>query len=753
MNGLLLSLLLFCVMAQAAVPSALFRRGYTVIPEPQHVQLTGGDFRFDAGWKIQQGPGVSGDSVAIRSLTEGLAERYGLALTGSGPDRTVVLEIRSGAVEPGASQDRDRAEIASQAYHIIVKPAEIRLIANAEPGLFYAAQTLLQLLNAPRGNLHLPEGELADWPDLQMRQIYWDDAHHLEKLSDLKAAVRQAAFFKINGFILKLEGHFQYRSAPAIVEPQALSPQEFQELTDYALRYYVQVIPYLDAPAHIAFILKHPEYKALRAFPDSNYELCTTNPNSLKLIYGMYDDLLAANKGVKYFYLSTDEAYYVGWADNAQCREATQAKELGSRGKLLAEFVSSAANYLHERGRTVVFWGEYPLKPEDLGALPTHIVNGETYGDAFDPIYKKRGIRQMIYNATEGEEQLFPQYYLWPPIERIHPLHETERRVQDAVSKIITEPARRNADLLGLVIAGWGDMGVHPEAFWLGYAAITATGWNPAPVGSQQSVSSFYPLFYGAETVDMDRVYQLMSFQTQMWTDTWDVVDSTARKPIWGNSDRIFTPPHPARDHTVPLPPTPGADLRRSGNWREANGRRLQIAARAAAENDELVGLLNANMSKAQTNRYGLEVFLAIAGLCRQNLDMLQGLQIVDAALSEAQEATEPAKAVAAADRALAAARTIRGERNSAYQDALQTWNRSWLPRVEQANGRRFLHEADDVKDHLPDRTVDMSYLIYRELLLPFDDWYRQTEDSRNQYAQAHKLPEKKTAFNWSDLH
>jgi len=46
------------------------------------------------------------------------------------------------------------------------------------------------------------------------------------------------------------------------------TPLELQELTDFALHYHVQLIPYLDAPGHVAFILKHPEYAALRAFAD-----------------------------------------------------------------------------------------------------------------------------------------------------------------------------------------------------------------------------------------------------------------------------------------------------------------------------------------------------------------------------------------------------------------------------------------------------------------------------------------------------
>ena len=38
----------------------------------------------------------------------------------------------------------------------------------------------------------------------------------------LKAAIRQASFYKINGFSIELEGHFQYQHAPAIVDPYAL---------------------------------------------------------------------------------------------------------------------------------------------------------------------------------------------------------------------------------------------------------------------------------------------------------------------------------------------------------------------------------------------------------------------------------------------------------------------------------------------------------------------------------------------------
>lgn len=734
--------------------SALFSRGYAVLPEPQQVVLRPGEFAFGNGWRVERGAGVAEYSVAAESLTEELNTRNHLKLSGGGRAPVVLLELRPGAVQAGASQDNDHAAIAEQAYRIELSPSKIHLIANAEPGLFYAVETLIQMLSAPGDRMRLPEGVITDWPDLQLRQMYWDDAHHLEHLSDLKAAVRQAAYFKLNGFVIKLEGHFQYRSAPALVEPQALTPAEFQELTDFGLRYHVQVIPFLDAPAHIAFILKHPEYAGLRAFPESNYELCATNPDSLKLMKGMYDDLLAANKGIRYFYLSTDEPYYIGWADNAQCNEAARAKELGSRGKLLAEFITGAAGYLHERGRTVIFWGEYPLKPSDIDSLPSYLVNGETYGPEFDPVFKRRGIRQTIYNSTEGEEHLFPQYFLGPSTSRMHELHEADQRVADALQKIAVEPARHTADLFGLVIAGWGDMGLHPETFWLGYATITAAGWKPG-TDSHEAMAAFYPLFYGPGVVNMERVYQLMSYQAQVWTDTWERMNSTARPPIWGDSEKIFKPARPASDMTLPLPAVPDASLHRASSWSAANARRLQIATEAAPQNDELTGLLQSNLLRANTNRYNLEVFLSIAAICRQNLELLHHLQTADQALSQADHYSTGGRstdAVAAMDKALTEVREMREERNTTLREADATWSKTWLPRVEQANGRRFLHQVDSVKDHLPDRTVDLSYLVYRETLLPLEQWYAKVQAVRNDYARSHKLPVNDMPLLWTEL-
>jgi hexosaminidase len=754
------------VRAQAASP--LQARGYTVLPSPQQLKLGEHDFRFDQTWRLQLGAGIPANDIAVESLKDALASRDHVVLTTAraGEGGVLDLSIAPNSIAVGDTTDRGKGALAEQAYRITLRPRRVTITGNTLTGLFYGVQTLVQLLKPQGGSLWLPEGEIVDWPDRELRIIYWDDAHHLEHMDVLKAALRQAGFYKVNGFSIKLEGHFQYQHAAPIVEPYALTPRQLQELTNYALRYHIQLIPYLDGPAHIAFILKHPEYAGLREYPGSNYELCATNPDSYKLLFGMYDDLLAANRGSKYFVLSTDEPYYVGLAKNSQCDEADRAHELGSVGKMLGEFVTKTAGYLHDHGRNVIFWGEYPMVPSDIDSFPSYLINGELYGPEFDPVFKAHGIRQMVYQSTEGEEAMFPNYYWLPDSELVHPQHRHEDvgRLEEMVSAITysslaglssmqpEHPRQGQADEMGVFIAGWADAGLHPETFWLGYATAPAAAWNPHAADPAELMNSFYALFYGPSSDRMPWLYQLMSEQAEFWEDSWDTVPSAARTPIWGDSDRIWHPPHPAHDQMLPRLPLPSALLLPDHDWSPENERRTELAAQFLVQNDELMDLLRSNLARVEFNRYNLEVYLSVAQLFRQNLQMLLELGRINQLLKVAATAAghaEAAQAVGAIDQALDLAQEIRRERNQALADATATWYKTWFPRVAEANGRKYLDLVDDVKDHHPVRTVDMSYLVYRELLYPLGDWADKTQAVRNEFAAAHHLPLREVKLVW----
>jgi hypothetical protein len=470
-----------------------------------------------------------------------------------------------------------------------------------------------------------------------------------------------------------------------------------------------------------------------------------------------------ANKGVQSFLLSTDEPYYVGLANNAQCNEADETKKLGDVGKVLAEFITRAAGYLHDHGRTVIFWGEYPLKPPDIPTLPTYLINGEVYGPEFDRAFREHGIRQMIFTYTQAGEPLFPNYYLLPGTEQVNYSGASQadeahfRPTADRISQMFNEisfwGARNTADMMGVDVCAWGDEGLHPETFWLGFATAAGWIWHPGSPDPAEAKSSFYRLFYGRGASNIERLYQLMSTQAAFWASSWEWGPSSIRPVLFGNSDGIR--PIAPRDQAISLPPVPQGDyLRLSYDWAKANDARLQLSQKSLADNDELLGLLNRNLGSVQLHRYNLEVFLSIAELYRQNLDMLQDLGAISASLRSVETAAAKlnySAAVSGLDQVLQLAYVIRAQRNRALQNATATWYKSWYPRVPEANGRRYLLVLNSVQDYRVDRTLGLNYLIQREFLLPFGDWFTRLQQVRNRYAAAHQLPETTLNFDWQD--
>jgi hexosaminidase len=309
---------------------------------------------------------------------------------------------------------------------------------------------------------------------------------------------------------------------------------------------------------------------------------------------------------------------------------------------------------------------------------------------------------------------------------------------------------------VGAGVYAWGDLGPHPETFWLGYAVGASAAWHPASPDPHELTHSFYRLFYGAGATQMGRLYQLMSTQAQFWGSSWD--SKPGGPLVFGYSYGVgpFTP----HTSTLPLPSVPAPDyLHLAQNWLPENARRIELASKFLGENDELMNLLYTNLASVQFNRHNLEVYLSIAQLFRQNLLMFKALEEISSHLDKAQEQGAKlhyADAVAALDQALDVATRIRDVRNQALHETTTTWYQTWYPRVREANGR---HVARAPQNFVDTKSTDgalrrqdgLVYLIEREFSLPFGDWVNQVQDARNHYAADHKLPAREGKFDWQD--
>jgi hexosaminidase len=179
------------------------------------------------------------------------------------------------------------------------------------------------------------------------------------------------------------------------------------------------------------------------------------------------------------------------------------------------------------------------------------------------------------------------------------------------------------------------------------------------------------------------------------------------------------------------------------------NAQRFATAQSMLPRNEYARQLLQANKSRAGKQLYNLEVLESVAAICGQNLRMLVTLNQVTDALERASSVGNPTAALKQLDAAMEMVSKLKTQRDSTLALVTKTWYKEWHPLVEEANGRKFLHQVDDIKDHQPVRTTDLSYLIYRELHYPLDQWWDDVQKVRNDYARQHQLPLTNKQLGW----
>jgi len=728
--AVLLSLLSSGELSLAKGPTELRLRGYSVIPSPQKVSLQAEDIDFDGTW-VYRATSVGPTHIVVRSFLKDLREFHGLSLKPAVASSKNVVRL---AIAEGTVKTAGTGDVTSQGYLLKIAPGLIEIIGNGDPGLLYGVQTLLQLLKSgPGGRLQLPAATIEDWPEHPLRFLHWDTKHHQDRIETLKRFLDWSARFKINRIGFELEDKFEYPSHPIIGAPGAFTTAQLQEIVNYGLERFIQVVPQIQSPAHMAYVLKHPEFADLRA-DGNNYQSCMCDPRTEQLIFSMYDDVIKATQGVDSLFVSTDEVYYAG-----NCANCTRPSNPENRSLAWVEFVQKAHAFLKQRGRQMFAWVEYPFMAQHTELLPPDLIDGVLGNDPEEiKREKQHGLRHLAYTSIQGGELLFPSYFLYDNDRYIAKGRLTSAYEEISVRARPTKP-------IGVFGAAWDDCGLHNETFWLGWATVAQNGWAPNLVSAGQTTAEFMELFYGPRTSQMVDVYRALQSQARFFENSWDRVVSRVRGPGYGNSygKGVGTTRY---DQTLPrpaLPALPGLEVTpvySSGKY----GKLIDSARSAATENDLLTHRIQENIGRADRNRYNLEVLLSLAELTGHQCRLILGLRGIEDRLQAARDAAQKASHQQALGQLVAAygqAREIVAGRKDVFANLKRTWEKSRYPKGQEVNGRKFVHVLDDVKDHWADRRADLSYMIAPEESIGLEKWMEQMGAVIQEYAGAHNLP------------
>lgn len=198
-----------------------------LLPAPQLIIQRQSAFVVNANTPVRlSGVFTDADQFSVRLVREQLLSR---AVQGEGSKAGIALKrINDWSEHFGARPVRD---LGNEGYVLEVsKEQGITATATSSRGLYYAAQTLVQLGEMNDGHLQVPAMEITDWPDVKNRMVLYDLRYNSMDLEYTKRWIRTLSRLKINQFMIFMSGDYVYQKYPFIASPEKLTHEKLIEL-------------------------------------------------------------------------------------------------------------------------------------------------------------------------------------------------------------------------------------------------------------------------------------------------------------------------------------------------------------------------------------------------------------------------------------------------------------------------------------------------------------------------------------------
>ena len=293
-----------------------------------------------------------GVRVTTTSPVNILVARYGTPLANS---------IYAGSLPAGVPADAVMPEaMKPEGYAIIPDGKGLAVTAATDSGIFYALQTVKQLVTGYGAGAVLHTAKIRDWPAMKYRGL--DDDLSRGPVTTLefeKKLIRTLAAYKVNIYSPYFEHTAAYASNPLIAPPGgSISAADAAALVAYARPYHVTIVPEQEAFGHLHNALIQEQYQSLAETPHGAV-LSPTQPGSIGLIKQEFAELAAEYPG-PFLHVGADETVDLGLG---QTKADVDARGLG---QVYLDFMQQVFTALQPLHRKLLFWGDIAVGSPDL---------------------------------------------------------------------------------------------------------------------------------------------------------------------------------------------------------------------------------------------------------------------------------------------------------------------------------------------------------------------------------------------------
>ena len=499
-------ILIICFGAQVS-------RSQRLMPSPQKETYGIGRFSLDKAGALLSVNSPTEERQAVNDFIAYIKERQGISLFTTyahepGVPLLVVVCDHSGTTlpVPGEKAGMDSRE----KYSIQVTPEKITVTANCDAGVFYALQTLRQLIVTEGKSAYIPEADIEDYPAYAYRGIMMDFAHGgLPTEEEIKRQIDFLSQWKINQYYFYNEVSIEMKGYPLMNYHAQYSQQEIRRIVAYGKEKYIDVIPFVNLYGHLHELLRLQKYKSM-GIGQYGHDLDPRNPE----VQAMLKDWIK-----QYADMFPSPFIHIGFDETWETVRLSQRDATIHPEQWYIDHLTFVTKTVQQFGKTPMVWTDISKTyPGIIARFPKELIpvvwdysdNAASIKEWITPIEKER-MPFFIQPAVDGWAHLYPTETTWGNID-------------------LCLQAANEHKAMGYITSVWTDA-IQPmlRNSWMFMAYGSVVSWQNKPIERNEFIDNYAKIVYpqaakqmaaGFKKLSESQVYlrkQLGQTQTRMW--------------------------------------------------------------------------------------------------------------------------------------------------------------------------------------------------------------------------------------------
>jgi hexosaminidase len=394
---ILVFLITLAVLPVTAQQNTVYAKVH-IVPEPVSVQVNEGYFHLNNHTRIIATAKQTADIAAMLKRMLDAPTGFHLAVrqeNAGTEDNAIIFKLNT----------RQSAQLGDAGYDLKVFPDHVLIEANEARGLFYAVQTLMQLLppdierNTAGTSVKwtIPCVNILDYPRFKWRGLMLDVSRHFFSKAFVEQYIDEMARYKFNVFHWHLTDdqgwRIEIKGLPRLTEVGAWrvprtgrwgtfeGPQPGEEATDggfytqedireivaYARKRFVTIVPEVDVPAHsLALIASYPglsctkeQYSLSPQYQPGNVDnvLCVANDSTWLILDKIFTQIAGLFPG-EYIHVGGDEANRSFWTKDPKDIALMKKEGISTPAGLQSYFEKKLEKLIVSKGKRMIGWDE-----------------------------------------------------------------------------------------------------------------------------------------------------------------------------------------------------------------------------------------------------------------------------------------------------------------------------------------------------------------------------------------------------------